>query len=71
MSEFNMKLPSDVLFILDKMNESGYSAHVVGGSVRDSLIGRPLGDLAIKNTWPLPQPYLEKSEILAMSTGNY
>ena len=47
MSEFNMKLPSDVLFILDKMNESGYSAHVVGGSVRDSLIGRPLGDFDI------------------------
>ena len=47
MSEFNMKLPRDVLFILDKMKESGYSAHVVGGSVRDSLIGRPLGDFDI------------------------
>lgn len=47
MSEFNMKLPHDVLFILDKMKESGYSAHVVGGSVRDSLIGRPLGDFDI------------------------
>ena len=47
MSEFNMKLPRDVLFILDKMKESGYSAHVVGGSVRDSLIGRPLDDFDI------------------------
>ena len=47
MSEFNMKLSSDVMFILDKMKESGYSAHVVGGSVRDSLIGRPLGDFDI------------------------
>ena len=47
MSKFNMNLPSDVLFILDKMKESGYSAHVVGGSVRDSLIGRPLDDFDI------------------------
>ncbi len=47
MSEFNMKLPRDVLFILERMNESGYSAHVVGGSVRDSLIGRPLSDFDI------------------------
>ena len=47
MSEFNMKLPRGVLFILDKMKESGYSAHVVGGSVRDSLIGRPLADFDI------------------------
>ena len=47
MSKFNMNLPSDVLFILNKMKESGYSAHVVGGSVRDSLIGRPLGDFDI------------------------
>ena len=47
MSKFNMNLPSDVLFILNKMKESGYSAHVVGGSVRDSLIGRPLADFDI------------------------
>ena len=47
MSEFNMQLPSDVVFILDKMKESGYTAHVVGGSVRDSLLGRPLGDFDI------------------------
>ena len=47
MSEFNMKLPRGVLFILDKMKDSGYSAHVVGGSVRDSLIGRPLADFDI------------------------
>ena len=47
MSEFNMLLPRDVEYILCKMKESGYSAHVVGGSVRDSLIGRPLGDFDI------------------------
>lgn len=47
MNDFKMNLPSDVLFILEKIRENGYSAHVVGGSVRDSLIGRELGDFDI------------------------
>lgn len=54
MSDFKMQLPSDVLFIIDRMNNSGYSAHVVGGSVRDSLIGRELGDFDI-TTSALPE----------------
>ncbi len=54
MSEFKMDLPSDVLFILDRMNKRGYSAHVVGGSVRDSLLGRELGDFDI-TTDALPE----------------
>jgi tRNA nucleotidyltransferase (CCA-adding enzyme) len=45
--KFYMKLPADVSFIIDRMNSHGYSAHVVGGSVRDSLIGRELGDFDI------------------------
>lgn len=47
MSSFKMQLPRDVLFIIKELNDSGYSAHVVGGSVRDSLIGRELGDFDI------------------------
>ena len=54
MSDFKMQLPGDVLFIIDRMNKSGYSAHVVGGSVRDSLIGRELGDFDI-TTSALPE----------------
>lgn len=50
----NMPLPSDVLYIIDRMRSHGYSAHVVGGSVRDSLIGRELGDFDI-TTDALPQ----------------
>lgn len=44
---FEMQLNDDVLFIIDRMRSCGYSAHVVGGSVRDSLIGRELGDFDI------------------------
>ena len=47
MSEFKMELSGDVEFILDRMKSSGYEAYVVGGSVRDSLIGRELGDCDI------------------------
>lgn len=32
-------IPSDVKFILDRLNENGYESFVVGGCVRDSLLG--------------------------------
>lgn len=51
---FRMHLPDDVNFIIDRMRAHGYSAHVVGGSVRDSLIGRELGDFDI-TTDALPE----------------
>ncbi|WP_243290039.1 CCA tRNA nucleotidyltransferase [Bacillus sp. FJAT-47783] len=33
--------------IIDKLEENGYEAYFVGGSVRDLLIGRPIGDVDI------------------------
>ena len=35
-----MRIPNDVKVILNKLNKSGYEAYVVGGCVRDSLIGK-------------------------------
>lgn len=32
-------LPSPILFVLDQLNRAGYEAYVVGGCVRDSLLG--------------------------------
>lgn len=32
-------MPKDVLFILNKLRESGFEAYIVGGSVRDKLMG--------------------------------
>ena len=58
MSDFKMQLPREVLFIIDKMNKGGYFAHAVGGSVRDSLIGRELGDFDI-TTSALPMEIKE------------
>ena len=36
---YNIKLPTDVNFILDTISKSGYDSYVVGGCVRDSLLG--------------------------------
>lgn len=35
----DLKLPSDVAYILERLNGCGYEAYVVGGCVRDSIIG--------------------------------
>ena len=35
-----IEIPQDALWVLEKLNEAGYEAYVVGGCVRDSLLGR-------------------------------
>ncbi len=47
MSQFNMQLPSSVNFALSKLETFGYEAYVVGGAVRDAMLGRPLHDYDI------------------------
>ena len=37
-------IPQDVLWILRKLNDAGHEAYVVGGCVRDSLLGREPSD---------------------------
>lgn len=39
-----IRIPQDVLWILNKLNQAGYEAYVVGGCVRDSLMGREPND---------------------------
>ena len=34
-----MNLPEEVLVLLEQLNNAGHSAYVVGGCVRDSLLG--------------------------------
>lgn len=47
-----MKLPSDVKFILDKIREYGYISFVVGGAVRDYLLGNKPTDFDISTSSP-------------------
>ena len=44
MNEVRLVLPEPVSFVLGKLREAGYPAYVVGGSVRDTLMGRTPGD---------------------------
>ena len=37
-------MPKDVAWLLRQLNRAGYPAYVVGGCVRDSLLGRTPGD---------------------------
>lgn len=40
-------IPVDVLAVCQRLREAGYKAFVVGGSVRDLLLGRPPGDFDV------------------------
>ncbi|MCC8112153.1 MAG: HD domain-containing protein [Ruminococcus sp.] len=40
MEQFEMELPLSVLILMEQLESSGYEAYVVGGCVRDVLLGR-------------------------------
>lgn len=42
-----IKLPTNVLYILVKLERAGYEAYAVGGCVRDALLGLPINDYDI------------------------
>lgn len=44
MRQENIRLPRDAMWLLQTLHAAGYSAYVVGGCVRDSLLGRQPGD---------------------------
>ena len=44
MSAAAISMPKDVAWLLRQLNRAGYPAYVVGGCVRDSLLGRTPGD---------------------------
>ncbi len=49
-----MQIPKNVLYILDRLEAAGYEAYIVGGCVRDSLMGQQPQDFDI-TTSALPQ----------------
>lgn len=44
MKQETIRLPRDAMWLLQTLRGAGYSAYVVGGCVRDSLLGRRPGD---------------------------
>jgi tRNA nucleotidyltransferase (CCA-adding enzyme) len=51
-------IPADVLAVCRRLREAGHKAFIVGGSVRDLIIGRPPGDFDVA-TSALPQATLD------------
>ncbi len=47
MQQFNMQLPSAVALALDRLEAFGHESFVVGGAVRDAMLGRELHDYDI------------------------
>ena len=41
MRQESIRLPRDAMWLLQTLHAAGHSAYVVGGCVRDSLLGRP------------------------------
>ncbi|MBP9995861.1 MAG: CCA tRNA nucleotidyltransferase [Lachnospiraceae bacterium] len=59
-----IKLPKDVKYIIDKLQEAGYEAYAVGGCVRDTILGRCPDDWDITTSAkPLQIKELFKSTI--------
>jgi len=54
----DIKLPKEVEFIIDTLNNNGFEAYIVGGCVRDSLLGRAPQDWDI-TTNALPEKLID------------
>ena len=64
-----IKLPQNVLIILDRLEKAGYEAYCVGGAVRDSLMGMIPGDWDI-TTSAMPKETRELfSDYKTIDTG--
>lgn len=61
----------DALFLISCLEQDGYSARFVGGCVRDSLLGRTLGDIDLASSATPPQMLgcLERHAIKIVPTG--
>ena len=44
---YDLKIPYDVQYILDVLEENGYEAYMVGGCVRDLILDREPNDYDI------------------------
>ena len=42
MERFNIEVPTPVNYIIQELEKCGYEAYMVGGAVRDSILGRPI-----------------------------
>lgn len=71
MNDIKICIPNDVKYILDTIGKEGYEAYIVGGCVRDSIIGRKPLDWDI-TTNALPESVIDifrNKQIKVIETG--
>mgnify|MGYP002674447599 CR=1 FL=1 len=44
---YKAQIPAEARFIMERLQASGYEAYLVGGAVRDLILGRQPGDYDI------------------------
>jgi tRNA nucleotidyltransferase (CCA-adding enzyme) len=70
--EFDVsKVPQQVLYVLDKIKQIKYQSYLVGGSVRDILLGREPHDFDIATNAPLEvlQSLFENCKVVGAAFG--
>ena len=64
-----MQIPNSITYILDRLEQSGYEAYIVGGCVRDALMGHKPHDFDI-TTSALPEETMQVfSDMRVIPTG--
>lgn len=64
-----MQIPQNILYILDRLEQAGHEAYIVGGCVRDSLMGAQPHDFDI-TTSALPEETMRVfSDLKVIETG--
>ena len=64
----DIQLPPFVLEIVRRLEKAGFEAYVVGGSVRDILMGRPVGDWDF-TTNATPEEILKETNVVKKIYG--
>ncbi|MBO5258030.1 MAG: polynucleotide adenylyltransferase, partial [Clostridia bacterium] len=65
----NFFIPAPVLFALDRLHGAGYHAYVVGGCVRDFLMGRTPGDYDVTTSAKPEQTLAVFADCRVVETG--
>ena len=67
----NLALPASAAHVLDVLETAGFEAWVVGGFVRDALLGRPVHDVDIATNahWQQVQTACEAAGLHTFETG--
>ncbi len=72
LSGFNLPgfdLPEEILFILDRFEENGKRSYLVGGSVRDLLLGKSINDYDITTSATPQEVKAIFSDYITLDTG--